>query len=45
LRGDATRPSSLGQGTIDVPIGRVSIALVILGMAYGVCMEWHEDFR
>jgi hypothetical protein len=38
LRGDATRVSSLGRGTIEVPIGSLTVVLVVMGMIYGMCM-------
>ena len=38
LRGDATQGATLGRGAIDVPVGGISILLVILGMVYGICM-------
>lgn len=45
LRGDATRPSSLGRGTIDVPVGGLSVVLVVLGMFYGACMGCYALFK
>jgi hypothetical protein len=38
LRGEATRPSALGRKTVEVEVGGVSLALVLLAMAYGACM-------
>ena len=43
--GTATRPSSLGRGTIEVPIGGLSVILVILGMFYGACMGCFALFK
>jgi hypothetical protein len=45
LRGDATRVSSLTNGTIDVPIGGLAIVLVLLGMFYGMCMGCFALFK
>ena len=38
LKGDATRPESLRAGSIDVPLGGLSVVLLALGMFYGLCM-------
>ncbi len=38
LRGEATRPSALERGTIEIPIGGISGVLVVLAMLYGACM-------
>src|SRR4051794_32272109 len=38
LRGDATRLSALDRGRIDISVGGLTIVLVLLAMAYGVCM-------
>lgn len=38
LRGDATRMSSLTDGKIRIPIGGLSVAVVLLGVLYGLCM-------
>ncbi|MHC4646158.1 MAG: hypothetical protein ACYTBJ_11695 [Planctomycetota bacterium] len=38
LRGDATRMSSLAEGRIGIPVGGLSVVIVLLGMLYGVCM-------
>jgi hypothetical protein len=45
MRGDATRPSSLVRGAIDVPIGGLTVVLVVLGMFYGVCMGCFALFK
>jgi hypothetical protein len=45
LRGDATRPASLGRGTIDVPVGGLTVVLVVLGMFYGMCMGCFALFK
>ncbi|MBY0396466.1 MAG: hypothetical protein K2X91_08360 [Thermoleophilia bacterium] len=45
LRGEATRPSELGRGTIEAGIGGLAIVLAALGMAYGVCMGLFAVFR
>jgi hypothetical protein len=38
IRGDATRLPSLQRGTIDLPVGGLSLVLILLAMVYGVCM-------
>ena len=38
VRGDATRISVLRQGGIDVTSDALQIAIVVLGLVYGVCM-------
>ena len=45
LRGDATHPSTLGRGTIDVPVGGLSLVLIALGMIYGACMGSFALFK
>jgi hypothetical protein len=37
LRGDATRLSSLTDAEIKIPIGGLSIAILLLGVLYGFC--------
>lgn len=38
LRGEATRPTALRRGTIELPAGGLSIVLIGLAMIYGACM-------
>lgn len=38
LRGDATRLSALDRGRIDISVGGLAIILILLAMAYGICM-------
>lgn len=38
LRGEATRPSALKAGTIDLSVGGLVMVLIILGLLYGLCM-------
>ncbi len=38
LRGDATRMSLLAEGKIRIPVGGLSVAIVLLGVLYGLCM-------
>lgn len=45
LRGEATRPSGLRRGTIDVRVGGLSVVLVALAMAYGACMGCFAVFK
>jgi hypothetical protein len=37
LRGDATRMSLLAEGRINIPVGGLSIVIVLLGVLYGLC--------
>ena len=45
LRGDATRISALSRGKLEIPVGGVSIVLVVLGMVYGACMGCYSIFK
>ncbi|MFN0055627.1 MAG: hypothetical protein ACKV0T_26055 [Planctomycetales bacterium] len=45
LRGDATRPDSLREGRIDVPLGGLSVVLVVLGLITGVVVGTFAVFR
>lgn len=38
LRGDATRMSLLSEGQVDIPVGGLSLTIVLLGVLYGLCM-------
>ena len=38
LKGEATRPDALRGGSIDVPLGGLSLVILLLGMFYGLCM-------
>ncbi len=39
LRGEATRPSDLAEGTIRIPVAGISFVIVLLAMIYGLCMS------
>jgi hypothetical protein len=48
LKGEATRPTSLRGGRIDLPVGGLSFVVLLLGVVYGLCMgsfaliaRWH----
>ncbi len=45
LRGEATRPSLLSRGTIDVSVGRLTPVLIFLAMVYGASMGCYALFR
>src|SRR5438128_5724196 len=45
LRGEATRLPELRRGTIEVPIGGLSVVLVMLAMIHGACMGSFALFR
>jgi hypothetical protein len=38
LTGEATRPEMLRAGSIDIPLGGLSVVLLMLGVFYGLCM-------
>src|SRR5918992_6166378 len=38
LKGEATRLADLQRGTLDVPLGGLSLVILVLGAFYGVCM-------
>lgn len=38
VRGEATHPSAMRGGTIEVSIGKIALAVIVLGAIYGVCM-------
>lgn len=38
LKGEATKPSALRAGAIDVPVGGLTVLLILLGVLYGACM-------
>ena len=38
LRGDATRPDSLQNGTIQIQAGGLAVLITLLGAIYGLCM-------
>lgn len=44
LRGEATSVSALREQTIEVPMGGLSMMVVVLGMVYGVCMGCYAIF-
>lgn len=45
LRGDATRPSALRRGQVEVPAGGLSVVIVLLGLTYGACMGCFALFK
>src|SRR3954469_9418168 len=52
LKGEATRPSALRGGRIDLPGGGLSFVVLLLGGVYGLCMgsfaliaRWHTPAR
>jgi hypothetical protein len=45
LRGDATRPSALRRGQVEVPAGGLTVVIVVLGMTYGACMGCFALFK
>jgi hypothetical protein len=45
LRGDATRLPALRRGTIEAPVGGLSVLLAGLAMTYGACMGTFAVFR
>ncbi len=45
LRGDATRMSMLTDGQVNIPVGELTIAIVLLGMFYGLCTGSYAMIR
>ena len=45
LRGNATSLAELRRGTIEIPVGGITIVLVVLAMIYGSCMGSFSVFR
>ncbi|WZP00747.1 hypothetical protein EP7_002398 [Isosphaeraceae bacterium EP7] len=45
LRGEATRLPGLRRGTIETPVGGLSVVLAILAMSYGACMGCFALFK
>ncbi len=45
LRGEKTRVADLQEGSIRIPVGGLSILIVLLGMIYGACMGTFALFR
>lgn len=38
LRGEVTRPSQLRGGQVQVPLGGLTVLIIMLGATYGFCM-------
>jgi hypothetical protein len=45
LRGDSTRPSALGEHGLDVGSDRLHVAIIVLGIGYGLCMGLYALLR
>jgi hypothetical protein len=45
LRGEATRLPALKRGTIELPVGGLSVLLIVLAMIHGACMGSFSVFR
>jgi hypothetical protein len=45
LRGEATRDANLRRGSIEVPVGGLSVILMLLAMAYGACLGCFALFK
>lgn len=45
LRGEATRPSRLRDGEINIPLGGLTVLMILLGAFYGFCMGWFALFN
>jgi hypothetical protein len=45
LRGDATRPSALRRGNIEVSPDGLMVVILVLGLLYGVCMGCYALFQ
>jgi hypothetical protein len=45
LRGEATELAALGKGGIQIPSDRLQLAILVLGMGYGLCMGIYALLR
>ncbi len=45
LRGEATRPAALQDGTIRLPLGALFGVILLLAAVYGLCMGCYSIFR
>lgn len=45
LRGDATRMSMLRRGQIEIPVGGLLLAVILLGIGYGACVGAYAVIR
>lgn len=45
LRGQATHPSRLQQGELNIQADGLLVMLTALGMSYGFCMSWYAVLR
>jgi hypothetical protein len=45
LRGEATRLTALREERIEIPLGGLSLLILLLAMSYGLCMGFFAGFR
>jgi hypothetical protein len=45
LRGDSTKLDALREGSINVPVGGLTVITLLLGLTYGACMGFFALFR
>src|SRR5205085_1520784 len=45
IRGEATRPAALEQGSIEQPVGGLAVIGALLGVLYGLCMGCYAFFQ
>jgi hypothetical protein len=45
LRGEATRPEVMRNGSFTVPVGGLTVLIMLLGATYGVCMACFAVFN
>ncbi|MCE5268062.1 MAG: hypothetical protein LLG00_09270 [Planctomycetaceae bacterium] len=45
LRGEATSLDANGEGRLGLPLDRLLLAILLMTMAYGVCMGFYAGFR
>lgn len=45
LRGDATKLSALRLGRVELPVGNLSLLILVLGLFYGLCMACYGIFN
>jgi hypothetical protein len=45
LRGEATRPEALEEAKLQIPLGGLTIVILVLAVVYGICMGFYALFR
>ncbi len=45
LRGEATRPSAIQDGTIRIPVFGIIVLIILMGLLAGFCVGWYALFN